>query len=135
MKMSGLTKERGKFFYAVIKGKNVIGRIQVESGCIYLCQNKVRGLECKDKLGYKYSWIVYSLKPHIKGFRLIDKELKTYPYFFLLITAILLIGLNSYLTDLGKVVMLSLFIFSSYQFLSKTKFGQLLINSLNNIWS
>ena len=36
------------------------GRIQVEKGAYYICQNHKRGSSCSDKMGYDHSWIVYS---------------------------------------------------------------------------
>jgi len=34
------------------------GKICVEGDCVFICQNLEDGLVCKDKLGYKYSWLV-----------------------------------------------------------------------------
>lgn len=144
MKPIDLINKKGKLFYATINGKSIIGKIQVEDGCIYLCQNKKKGTECQNKFGYKYSWIVLSTSSPalddfkdflVEDFKLIDKELRIYPYFLLFGIMLILIGLNPYLTDLGKIIMFILLIFSSYQFLNKTKFGQLLVNNLINIWS
>lgn len=33
-------------------------RLQKQDGKWFVCQNKLDGSDCKDKLGYKYSWIV-----------------------------------------------------------------------------
>ena len=32
-------------------------RIQEEQGSFYICQDKECGFSCKDKLGYRYSWV------------------------------------------------------------------------------
>lgn len=62
---SNLLDKHGVLFKANIKnryGKNFFceGRICVERGCVYLCQNEIEGTPCFDKLGYKYSWCVYT---------------------------------------------------------------------------
>jgi hypothetical protein len=49
----------GTEFTAKIERVEVTGKIQFEDGKYYLCQNKKDGSDCKNKLGYKYSWIVY----------------------------------------------------------------------------
>jgi len=35
-----------------------IGVITIEEGKIYVCQNEISGWSCKDKKGYKYSWVL-----------------------------------------------------------------------------
>lgn len=57
-KMKNLLSCNGRLFSAKINGDKVTGRIRVEDGSVYLCQNKRDGSSCDDKLGYKYSWIV-----------------------------------------------------------------------------
>lgn len=57
-KMENLLNCNGQFFSAKIKGEGVTGRITVEDGFVYLCQNKLDGKDCIDKKGYKYSWCV-----------------------------------------------------------------------------
>ncbi len=32
-------------------------KISIDYSGIYICQNELEGLECSDKLGYKYSWL------------------------------------------------------------------------------
>jgi hypothetical protein len=59
----------GTEFTAKIERTEVTGKIQFEDGRYFLCQNKKDGTDCKNKLGYKYSWIVgpgtsYELKSH-----------------------------------------------------------------------
>lgn len=58
--MKNLLNCRGRRFRCKIYGEPVEGKIQVEDGCVYLCQNVRRGNECGDKLGYLYSWNVLS---------------------------------------------------------------------------
>ena len=54
-------------FKATINGDLCEGKVQFENGEYYLCQNIHDGSDCKDKLGYNYSWqIGESLHP-IKG--------------------------------------------------------------------
>lgn len=57
-KMENLLNCNGQFFLAKIKGKEVTGRITVEDGYAYLCQDIFDGKDCLNKRGYKYSWIV-----------------------------------------------------------------------------
>ena len=54
--MENLLQCKGKKFKANIQGIPVKGRIQVEEGSIYLCQDVMNGVSCEDKLGFKYSW-------------------------------------------------------------------------------
>lgn len=54
--MENLLQCKGKKFKANIQGFPVKGRIQVEEGSIYLCQDVSNGSSCEDKLGFKYSW-------------------------------------------------------------------------------
>lgn len=57
-KMENLLNCNGLRFSAKIKGSYVEGKITVEDGEVYLCQNKFDGLDCTNKRGYKYSWTV-----------------------------------------------------------------------------
>jgi hypothetical protein len=50
----------GTEFTAKIEQTEVTGKIQFEDGRYFLCQNKKDGTDCKNKLGYKYSWVVNS---------------------------------------------------------------------------
>lgn len=56
--MENLLKCDGRRFRAKIDGTPCEGKIRVEDGCAYLCQNEENGTDCDDKLGYKYSWVV-----------------------------------------------------------------------------
>ena len=58
--MKNLLNCRGRQFRCKIHGKLVEGKIQVENNYVYLCQNVMRGDNCKDKFGYLYSWNVLS---------------------------------------------------------------------------
>ena len=76
--MENLLNCKGKRFRAVIGDKEVEGKIQVEEGCVYLCQDKKCGAGCEDKLGYKGSWRVaygsmYDLvREGVEDFQLVD---------------------------------------------------------------
>lgn len=56
--MENLLQCKGKKFKASIHDIPVEGRIQVEEGSIYLCQDVMNGYSCEDKLGFKYSWYI-----------------------------------------------------------------------------
>ena len=56
--MENLLQCKGKKFKASIHNIPVEGRIQVEEGRIYLCQDVSNGSICEDKLGFKYSWYI-----------------------------------------------------------------------------
>lgn len=58
--MDNLLKCHGKCFEADMGGTNVKGRICVDGGRVYLCQDQCKGADCKNKLGYKYSWCVFT---------------------------------------------------------------------------
>lgn len=47
----------GKKFFAKIRDEGVTGRLQIEYGHLYLCQNIYNGRECGNKLGFDYSWL------------------------------------------------------------------------------
>ena len=53
-----MTKCKGFNFKAVIDGTPCEGRIQVEDGRVYLCQDKRDGVDCDDKLGFRCSWCI-----------------------------------------------------------------------------
>lgn len=48
----------GKYFTCEIDGGKTKGRITVEDIGVYLCQNKLDGLGCKEKYGYNYSYFI-----------------------------------------------------------------------------
>lgn len=56
--METLLDCKGKNFECKIDGTICQGKIQVEGNEVYLCQDKRDGVNCSDKLGYNYSWIV-----------------------------------------------------------------------------
>lgn len=56
--MENLLQCKGKKFKANINSLPAEGRIQVEEGSIYLCQNTRNGSSCEDKLGFEYSWCI-----------------------------------------------------------------------------
>ena len=57
--MKNLLNCDGRKFSAKIEGTYVEGLIRVEDGRAYLCQNKVNGCNCDDKVGYRFSWQVW----------------------------------------------------------------------------
>ena len=67
--MKNLLNCSGRRFRCKIYGEPVDGKIQVEHGCVYLCQNKEDGCRTTNKLGYKYSFAVDAGS---------DKDLKTH---------------------------------------------------------
>jgi hypothetical protein len=59
-KMSDLKPEyHGCLFTAYIRGskQKYVGKISVMNGEYYLCQNRVDGKDCSNKLGYSYSYL------------------------------------------------------------------------------
>lgn len=56
--MENLLEKKGRGFRCKIHGVSVDGRIQVEDGWVYLCQNGICGTTCQDRWGYLYSWHV-----------------------------------------------------------------------------
>lgn len=57
--MENLLNCNGRKFSAKIKGTYAEGRIRVEDGNVYLCQNMRDGANCDDKLGFRFSWSVH----------------------------------------------------------------------------
>lgn len=51
--------KHGQKFTATIDGVECEGRVSIEDGRIYFCQNEERGTNCRNKFGYKYSYIVF----------------------------------------------------------------------------
>lgn len=47
-------------FKATINNVNCEGRITVENGQVYLCQNSCSGSDCMNKQGFRYSWLLGS---------------------------------------------------------------------------
>lgn len=56
--MNNLLNCNGRRFSANIAGTETSGKIRVEDGSVYLCQNDKRGAPCADKLDFKFSWTV-----------------------------------------------------------------------------
>lgn len=77
-----LLDKKGQSFSAIINGSECIGKIQVEKGIVYLCQNEADGDCCNDKLGYKNSWSVNEgtdsdlLRNEVEDFKIIGEEKK-----------------------------------------------------------
>ena len=80
-KPSDLLDCRGLEFEANIDGTICKGNIQVENKRVYLCQDEKNGSICQNKLGYKYSWIIYNNNPvdafefwDVSDFKLIESK-------------------------------------------------------------
>lgn len=58
--MENLLQCDGRRFRCKIQRMPVEGKIRVENGNVYLCQNKMNGLEARDKYGYQCSWHISS---------------------------------------------------------------------------
>ena len=50
----------GTKFTGTLSGRKSEGRIQKESGNIYLCQNEYNGSPCNNRLGFKFSYSINS---------------------------------------------------------------------------
>lgn len=61
--MKDLLDCHGRSYTAYIDDAYVEGKLCVQNGEVYLCQNERDGDDCKDKQGYKYSWVVGSGSP------------------------------------------------------------------------
>lgn len=70
----------GDSFTAIISNKATEGKIQIQGGVVYLCQNTIIGAGCTDKLGYDYSWCTTDVKDfnirNLRGADVIDFILK-----------------------------------------------------------
>lgn len=79
-----LTKCKGWYFKAKIHRTQCEGRIQVERGVVYLCQDRMDGPECQDTWGFKYSWgILNGSKEaletnNVTDFEIIPRDPETY---------------------------------------------------------
>lgn len=56
--MENLLECDGRQFSCRIVGIPVAGKITVEDGGVFLCQNVCSGIPCRNKHGYRYSWFV-----------------------------------------------------------------------------
>jgi hypothetical protein len=54
------TYKHGQWFRATINGEECIGRISINSGNVFLCQEVHDGSKAPDKLGFLFSWTVGS---------------------------------------------------------------------------
>lgn len=74
----------GTWFTAQIEGRDVTGRIQKQSGKIYLCNSVKKGLSCKIKFGFIYSWVInkgtlYDLKDNnVTNLKLLSEKPKDF---------------------------------------------------------
>lgn len=80
----------GQYFSANISGTWCKGKVQVDKGRVYLCQNKMNGYECSDKLGYKYSFLISFKNYSVEDFGV--RDLILYSEDLLDDTKILIVG-------------------------------------------
>lgn len=79
-----LRKCRGFGFKAKIEGTPCEGKIQVEDGDVYLCQNMKNGAGCRDRLGYKFSWYIGNcseidlMRTWVVNLEILPRDPKTY---------------------------------------------------------
>lgn len=59
----------GKEFTAIIDKRISKGKIVVENQKVFLVQNNSGGTNCKEKLGYKYSWVIIEYDQFIGSFK------------------------------------------------------------------
>lgn len=109
--MGNLLNSKGRRFSATIHGTTVTGRIQVENGIVYLCQNVRHGSTPTDTMGYKYGWSVLSgdesilIREGVHNFKLLDTTLDDLQAG----VQISILGKDIYLVEgrLGNIVFLS----------------------------
>ena len=63
----------GKVFVAEISGRRVKGHISIQDGQMFLCQDELWGMSCKDKKGHDYSWM---LDQYVTNLKIGDKKAK-----------------------------------------------------------
>lgn len=85
--MENLLNCKDRRFKCKINNTFVEGKIQVENGHVYLCQNEFNGISCKNKLGYLFSFYIDDASKasmnryNITNFELIDmtkEEIENY---------------------------------------------------------
>lgn len=82
--MENLLNCNGKKFSAKILDIPTNGIIVVENDLVYLCQNTIDGSDCKNRMGFKYSWCGQNGSPNslkscrISDFNLIDDIPQTF---------------------------------------------------------
>lgn len=55
-KLKDLWECHGRYFRCKIEDEECEGRISIDRGEIYLCQDILNGIDSKEKFGYDYSW-------------------------------------------------------------------------------
>lgn len=65
MEIKDLLDKDGWEFEASFNGKYGVGRITIDKDEVFLCQNIEDGFPCKDKKGFKYSYVL--LQKHLNG--------------------------------------------------------------------
>ena len=79
-----LKKCKGWYFKAKIHGTQCEGRIQSERNLVFLCQDRIDGAECQDRLGFKYSWGILDgskedmKRTHVTDFEIVPRDPETY---------------------------------------------------------
>lgn len=56
--MSLLNFAKRRFSANMCGSIGVEGKVQVQNGTVFLCQNSVRGASCQDRLGHRFSYHV-----------------------------------------------------------------------------
>lgn len=56
LEYKGNTYKHGDFIVGYISGIYCFGKLCIENKGYYFCQNIMSGVDCSNKLGYKYSW-------------------------------------------------------------------------------
>ena len=63
-----------------LEAKRIKGAISIDEGGIFICTNSINGMRAKDKLGYKYSWVVQSINAYLISELIVLTE-ELYPIF------------------------------------------------------
>lgn len=56
LEYKGNTYKHGDFIVGYISNTYCFGKLCIKNNDYYFCQNSMSGLDCKNKLGYNYSW-------------------------------------------------------------------------------
>lgn len=76
--MENLMNCDGLYFKAKIDKEEITGRIRVENGGVYLCQDQMYSINPKKRLGHKYGWGVFGGTPKdLKEMSVTDFHLMT----------------------------------------------------------
>lgn len=79
--MENLLNCDGRLFRAKIRCVECEGKIRVEDGEVYLCQDKQNGISCRYQFGYKYSWkLTVNGKVNLEHYDVEVTDLTLWPY-------------------------------------------------------